>query len=181
MSAAAPLSKGQSVTKTLHSEPYPAVSPLRPEVSQAGRTILITGGATGIGFATARAFAQAGAATVVIAGRRADVIESAVSKLSSEFASRSLQVLGLSCDVGDSSSIDALWTSLREKGLTIDTLVLSAGMVSGAKPILEVGADGVSAGLLINLHGHVRLVERLYKQEGRDPSKRLVGVPGTLN
>ena len=174
MSAATPVSKGQYVTKTLHSEPYPAVSPLRPEVSQAGRTILITGGGTGIGFAIARAFAQAGAATVVIAGRRAAVIDAAVSKLSSEFASRSLKVLGLLCDVGDSSSIDALWASFGEKGLIIDTLVLNAAMPSGPKPILEVGADGVSAGLLINVHGNVRLIERLYKQEGRDPRKRLV-------
>ncbi|KAG7410597.1 hypothetical protein Forpe1208_v010670 [Fusarium oxysporum f. sp. rapae] len=42
--------------KTLHKKPYHAIYPTRPELSQEGRTILITGGNSGIGFPIARSF-----------------------------------------------------------------------------------------------------------------------------
>ncbi|GFF36567.1 serine 3-dehydrogenase [Aspergillus udagawae] len=54
-----------SFVSTLHRAPYPAIDPRRPSSSAAGKTILITGGATGIGFAVARNFALAGASTIV--------------------------------------------------------------------------------------------------------------------
>src|SRR5258706_14619356 len=46
------------------------------------RTVLVTGGGTGIGLATARAFVAAGA-DVVITGRRTDVLTEAVESVGS--------------------------------------------------------------------------------------------------
>jgi len=46
--------------------------------------ILITGGGTGVGFSIARSFIKASAATVIIIGRRADVIATAVDNLEKE-------------------------------------------------------------------------------------------------
>jgi hypothetical protein len=49
-------------TKTSHKTAYPAISPTRPELTAKGKTIVITGGGTGIGAETALYFAKAGAA-----------------------------------------------------------------------------------------------------------------------
>lgn len=49
---------GSTFTKTIHKTTYPTIDPARPELSQAGRTVVITGGSAGIGFAIAQGFAQ---------------------------------------------------------------------------------------------------------------------------
>lgn len=56
-------------------------SAFTPPRSQA--VALITGGATGIGFGIARAFAQSGA-KVVLASRREDALASAVAQIAAE-------------------------------------------------------------------------------------------------
>ncbi|KAI7760954.1 hypothetical protein LZL87_012107 [Fusarium oxysporum] len=53
--------------KTLHKKPYHAIYPTRPELSQEGRTILITGGNSGIGFPIARSFVISKAKRVIVA------------------------------------------------------------------------------------------------------------------
>ncbi|SPQ23048.1 efb6c869-e10b-4306-a9b9-7bda8d414611 [Thermothielavioides terrestris] len=73
---AAPL---PSPTATWHTATYPAISPLRPELSQKGRTVVITGAGTGVGRQTALAFAQAGAARLVLLGRTASTLEGTAS------------------------------------------------------------------------------------------------------
>ncbi|KAF4826565.1 hypothetical protein CGCTS75_v008959 [Colletotrichum tropicale] len=52
--------------KTYHKEPYAAISPRLPELSQQDNTVLITGGSEGIGFAIAKAFIEASAKEIVI-------------------------------------------------------------------------------------------------------------------
>lgn len=44
-------------TKTFHNFSYPSISPTRPELSTAGKVILITGGGSGIGPRITHAFA----------------------------------------------------------------------------------------------------------------------------
>jgi NAD(P)-dependent dehydrogenase (short-subunit alcohol dehydrogenase family) len=54
-----------------HNDTYDKIDPKRPELSQAGKNIVITGGGSGIGREIAIAFAQAGAANIHILGRTA--------------------------------------------------------------------------------------------------------------
>lgn len=56
-------------TKTYRASPYPAISPTKPENNLTGQTVLITGGATGIGLASTKAFAAAGAARIILVSR----------------------------------------------------------------------------------------------------------------
>ncbi|KAJ5646918.1 hypothetical protein N7490_003290 [Penicillium lividum] len=63
-----------SLTSVWHNAPYPAISPHRKELSASGKTIIITGAGTGIGQATALAFARSGAAKIVLIGRKEETL-----------------------------------------------------------------------------------------------------------
>ncbi len=136
-----PSTEGSSFTNTIHSELYSAISPLQPGLSQAGKTGMITGGGTGIGFAIARAFAQASAATIIILSRREEVVIKAASKLSAEFVASNLKVLALRCDVGNGTEVEAVWAGLARDGVFVDILVLNAAVAAAAATILDIGTE----------------------------------------
>jgi 3-oxoacyl-[acyl-carrier protein] reductase len=78
------------------------------------RTIVVTGGATGIGRATAERF-RADGDDVVITGRRADVL----AKTASDLGAR-----GVVCDATDPAQVERLLDQLPER---VDVLVNNAG------------------------------------------------------
>lgn len=162
--------------KTHHKTPYPAISPKRPELSQAGRTVLITGGNGGIGFAICRSFMAASAKRVVFIGRGKQKVELAASRLVAEgqaMGSPSI-VDGRVCDASDPDATAALWGGLKAEGIFVDVLILNAAAFGEPKPLLETGLDKVWQSYLTNVRAHLDFTERLYKQEGRGASERKV-------
>jgi len=114
-----------------------------------GNTVLITGGATGIGFAMAEAFSRAGS-EVIICGRREGRLLEARQK-HPEFHVRT-------CDVANASDCRALadWASTSFKNLNI--LVNNAGVQRDID--FTRGADAFLAGeseIRINLEGPILL------------------------
>lgn len=162
---------GFSFTKKVHRAPYPEISPLRPELSQAGKTVLITGGHTGIGYAIAKAFAQASAERIIIVGRRADLVTSAASRLGAIFPE--VPTLGRVCDVSDIASADTLWEELAKEDIVVDVVVLNAAKLS-TRPILEVGRDAIWSEYSLNVRTSLDFAERLYKQSNAK-GRRKVG------
>jgi uncharacterized oxidoreductase len=85
----------------------------------ANNTVLITGGASGIGFALAERFVRAGS-TVIVCGRRADKLQEAQQKLP-----------GLHthvCDVGNAAERVALLDWVRTEFPALNVLVNNAGI-----------------------------------------------------
>ncbi|KAK0702158.1 oxidoreductase [Lasiosphaeris hirsuta] len=126
---AASLPKVKPVTKTWRTVPYPFISPSRPELSAKGRNVVITGGATGIGKAIAISFAQAGAKSVSIIGRRLDKLTSAAAEIAAAVASDAeTQVIFEQADLGSrQETTQALQSIAKRVGGTIDVLVSNAG------------------------------------------------------
>jgi NAD(P)-dependent dehydrogenase (short-subunit alcohol dehydrogenase family) len=73
------------------------------DISFEGKVALVTGAASGLGFATAKAFAEAGASVVL-----ADWNEKEVKAAAKEFADKGHQTLALRCDVSDDAQVEAM-------------------------------------------------------------------------
>ncbi len=87
--------------------------------SLAERAVLITGGATGIGRATAHRFAEAGA-RVVITGRRGDLLDAAADAIGGGVVARPF-------DVTDTDSVPRLLDDVESVIGPLDVLVHAAG------------------------------------------------------
>lgn len=79
-----------------------------------GKKVLVTGGGTGIGRATALAFAEGGA-TVFVAGRRKEPLD--------EVAGQSDEIHAVTCDVTDEASVEAMYEATGH----CDIVVANAG------------------------------------------------------
>ncbi|KAI0815863.1 putative short-chain dehydrogenase [Xylaria sp. FL0064] len=172
--------KYANLTDRVHKNTYASIDPSRPELSQAGRTVLITGGNSGIGYGIAQAFLRASAAKVIILSRRKEVLAEAAQRLAAEGAAAGYkgEVVGVPCDMNDPAAVDALWARLRDDGVVVDVLVLNVAMFAPKKPLLEVGTSEVWKIFDANVRAQMQMVERFYKQEGKGASdiKNLVHV-----
>jgi NAD(P)-dependent dehydrogenase (short-subunit alcohol dehydrogenase family) len=115
-----------------------------------GKTIVITGGGTGLGREMALAMARAGA-DLAIASRRAGPIEE-VAGLVRDMGRRSLAV---ATDVTDSDQVDCLFKASLDEFGKVDVLVNNAGIVrgQGGIPIWDVTDDDWRIGIDTNLTG----------------------------
>jgi NAD(P)-dependent dehydrogenase (short-subunit alcohol dehydrogenase family) len=91
---------------------------------------VITGGASGIGLATAEAFYARGA-HVVLADINSRGLEQAVPQVRESNPSSTAQVQAVVTDVTDDSQVQALMRRVRERSGRIDLVVTSAGLGSG--------------------------------------------------
>ncbi|KXJ85730.1 putative short-chain dehydrogenase [Microdochium bolleyi] len=142
-----------SVTKLWHMEPYPSISPTRPELSAAGKTVVVTGGATGIGLSITRAFAAAGCTRIAILARREEKLLAAKAQIEKDFPG--VQVLALVTDIASEKQVDASFAKIAEvfnddrsnvngsasgKG-KIDVLVANSGFFPTPGNILDSNTD----------------------------------------
>jgi 2-hydroxycyclohexanecarboxyl-CoA dehydrogenase len=111
----------------------------------AGQTVLITGGAGGIGVATAKRFASEGA-VVGIVDKRADATEEATAAL----ISAGHEAHGYAIDVTEPSKVKSAFDDFEKKTGRIDVLVNLAGdypIVPFDEMTLEIWRDMVATNL----------------------------------
>lgn len=121
--------------------------------------VFVTGGATGIGYATARAFALAGASTVVLVARRAEVLKQKAAELSAEVPSAA--ILTYSLDITDEARVNNVFADVRQRlstGKDIDVLVLSAASISAGKRALDYTPEELRNDFETNVVGNRNVV-----------------------
>src|SRR5262245_17809861 len=105
------------------------------KIDLGGRVAVVTGGGRGIGAASARALAEAGA-SVVVAARSVDEIDRVAAEL--ELAGHA--ALSVECDVTDPASIGRLKDAAEERFGGVDILVSNAGVATSA-PLGRISLD----------------------------------------
>ena len=111
-----------------------------------GKTAIVTGASSGIGAATARALAEAGA-RVAVGARRVERL----GELGEGFVARPLDVTSPeSCEAFVAQTIDAL-------GGALDVLVNGAGLALGRDPFTESTEEDEEVVLETNVHGLIRM------------------------
>jgi NAD(P)-dependent dehydrogenase (short-subunit alcohol dehydrogenase family) len=111
--------------KTYHTKPYPRIDVARPELSTAGKVVLITGGGSGLGLVMAEHFAKAGSRSIAITGRRENVLEEARQKIESAYPGT--KVLTLPGDVADRAVVYTAFKTAKDTFGPINVVINNAG------------------------------------------------------
>lgn len=155
-------------TNTYHKTPYPSISPLLPALSAAGRTILITGGGSGIGPAIVHAFAAAGSTQLAILGRTDSSLQS--TKLAIEFKYPQAKVLTFVADIVDEAAVNTAFEETVKQFGAIDIFVSNAGYMPDSAPIVSAPVDEYMLGLDINVKGPLLLTQAFLRSLSTAPS-----------
>ena len=131
----------KSFTKTWHTEPYPSISPSRPDLTAAGKTVFITGGGSGIGKATAIAFAQAGAKLIAIFGRRIANLQSAAEEIRKANPLGTTTVVFESVDISQRQALDAAFNNAIKKSGGSDKVHIFINNAAAIKPSTTILSD----------------------------------------
>jgi NAD(P)-dependent dehydrogenase (short-subunit alcohol dehydrogenase family) len=145
------LPKFISFTKTWHTEPYDRISPQRPELSAKGRNVVVTGGGTGIGKAIAIAFAEAGAASVCILGRRIDRLQTAAKEITAAAQRTGTRVLYEVADLTKRDNVDKALEIFARKVGKLSILVANAGALPEPGPLVTMDAALFMKGFEVNV------------------------------
>lgn len=114
----------------------------------AGHIVVVTGGASGIGFATAQAFRREGA-DVVIFDLEGKALETAAKKLKCE---------GIICDVTNVTSVRLAFARVAELFGGVDIVVSNAGRAWQGR-IGEVDESILRQSFEVNFYGHQRIAQ----------------------
>ncbi|MFL9949031.1 SDR family oxidoreductase [Paraburkholderia agricolaris] len=109
---------------------------------------LVTGAASGMGLATARAFAQAGAAVAL-----ADVNGEAVRAVADELTAAGYKVIGLRCDVADMDQVEAMVNETVSTFGRLDAAFNNAGVQSPVAATADADPKDYEFVMGVNLRG----------------------------
>jgi NAD(P)-dependent dehydrogenase (short-subunit alcohol dehydrogenase family) len=109
---------------------------------------LVTGAASGMGLATARAFAQVGAAVTL-----ADVEENAVRAAAEELVSAGHNAIAVPCNVADEADVAAMLQQTISTFGRLDAAFNNAGVQSSAVEMAESSSEEFERVNAINLRG----------------------------
>lgn len=128
------------LTKTIHRDPYFAISTDNPANSKKGQIIVITGGGTGIGAAAAEVWCRAGALGVVISGRRVDRLDAVVQHLRKKY--HNTKILAVRADVTVANDMEFLFSNVRSAfGRAADVVLANAGIMEKHNLIADQDVD----------------------------------------
>jgi len=121
---------------------------MNPSYDFTGQVALVTGASSGMGLATARAFAEAGASVVL-----ADINQSALTSITNDLADAGHQVLGVRCDVAEEDQVAALMATTVDTFGRLDMAFNNAGIQLPVCDAADEPAEAFDRVTAINLRG----------------------------
>jgi NAD(P)-dependent dehydrogenase (short-subunit alcohol dehydrogenase family) len=121
-----------------------------------GKTVIVTGGGSGIGRALCEAFHQAGAKTIVVAD---------VDLQAAERVAAAVKGVAVRCDVANEADVRSLIETTESGSGPVDLYCSNAGVASGFAPRVDNAAAGPDElwqrAWSVNVMGHVYAVRHL--------------------
>lgn len=112
------------------------------------KVALVTGAASGLGFATAKAFAEAGASVVL-----ADWDEKTVDSVAEELAAKGHKTLAVLCDVSDDNQVEAMVKKTVSTFGRLDAAYNNAGVQNILAEAADQTREDFDRVMAINLRG----------------------------
>ncbi|KEF58141.1 uncharacterized protein A1O9_06065 [Exophiala aquamarina CBS 119918] len=147
-------------TKTFHTDVYPGIHASRPELSQKGKRVVITGAAVGIGAATAEAFAIAGASEVVILGRTQATLDA--TKNAIEAKHKGSKVTAVVVDISSLTSTADAFDNISKDG-PIDVFINNAAYLANLGPIAAADVEDWWKSIEVNVKGALHVLQSVLK------------------
>jgi NAD(P)-dependent dehydrogenase (short-subunit alcohol dehydrogenase family) len=148
---------------------------LRKELT--GKTVIVTGGGSGIGAAISRSFAEAGVAEVILIGRTKSKVDNIAQELSASF--KGTKFTPRAADISSDDDVKKLFASLTTSP---DILLNNAGYLASPANFLEVDMKDFWAGFTINVYGTALITQSyLRHREALKSSTTLPAVVITIN
>jgi NAD(P)-dependent dehydrogenase (short-subunit alcohol dehydrogenase family) len=113
-----------------------------------GKVALVTGAGSGLGLATARAFAESGASVVL-----ADWHEQSVRAAAEELTARGHRAMAIRCDVADDAEVEAMVRETVQRFDRLDAAYNNAGVQNVLAETADTTRDDYERVMGINLRG----------------------------
>jgi NAD(P)-dependent dehydrogenase (short-subunit alcohol dehydrogenase family) len=120
---------------------WPAVTPF----ALSGKVAMVTGGARGIGLATAQALSRRGARCVIV-DLHQEAAEAAAASLGGE-------AIGFATDVSDRGAMQQAVATVVERMGGLDLVLANAGIASRPATVRAMNGEAFERVLAVNLHG----------------------------
>jgi NAD(P)-dependent dehydrogenase (short-subunit alcohol dehydrogenase family) len=134
-----------------------------------GKVALVTGAASGIGLATAQAFADAGAAVVL-----ADVREDLVNAESQKLVAAGYKAIAVRCDVSDDAQVEQMVDRTVAEFGRLDAAFNNAGVMARIAPTADSTREEWDRVIGINLRGVWSCMKHELRQMERQGSGAIV-------
>ena len=131
---------------------------------------LITGGARGIGYATAEAFVKEGALVII-----ADINHNGAEEAARQLDATGDQILALSVDVSNPNSVNDMIDEIVKRFNRLDLLVNNAG-IGGNIPFLETSLEDWNRIININLTGAFLVAQAASRQMIKNGGGKIVNI-----
>ncbi len=146
-------------------------------VTLTGKNVLVTGGTTGIGRATAVLLASVGA-SLMIFGRHRQELDEALERLDEAWGEREKtgnnKVIGLIADASDKDDVEAVFKRFDEEYGPIDVLINNAAIGYGS--VLEGSHNDRNYLLSTNVDGYLMCVNEAAKRMKENGSGHIINI-----
>lgn len=140
-----------------------------------GRIVLVTGASRGIGYATAKNLAAAGAHVIAIART-----QGGLEDLDDDIKAAGGQCTLVPMDLKDGDSIDRLGKALYDRFGKLDGLLLNAGQLGDITPLPHIKPADWDSVMSVNLTSNYRLIRALDPLLRASDAGRVVAVTSSV-